>query len=590
MTDQAANDTRPGLQRRRTANRLVLRLARQGAPWVGVLTFTALALAAAETALPAVLGRAIDATVGHHAPRSWLMWLGLLLAGLVILDALDDLAAGATIARSTAWLRRTLVRHVLALEPRAVAAYGPGEVAGRLVGNASHAGRVAPDLVRTLANLIPPVGATVALALIDPWLCVTFLAGLPVLLLLVRRFVRDASDHAERYLDVQGRIAAYLSDAISGARTIAAAGTADREAKRVLRLLPELHRHGLGTWGAQQTISAQNALVVPLLEIAVLAVAGAELAHGRITLGQFLAAGQYVAMATSLSSLASFTARLVNIRAAAARAADILSEPAKRYGSTPLPPGRGQLELRGATLHAGGRALLDRVDLVVPAGAMAAIVGPSGAGKSLLAALAGRLVDPTDGEVRLDGTPLSELSRRELREAVGYGFATPTLIGETLLDAIRFGVRSPSEEEAIDAARAARADEFIERMPQRYRTRLREAPMSGGEVQRLGLARAFVHAGRVLILDDVAASLDTVTEHRIGEVLAGALAGRTRIVVAHRVSTAARADVVVWLDGGRLRAVAPHRLLWDDPDYRALFGPVADGELATEAAMAGAAR
>jgi ATP-binding cassette subfamily B protein len=95
--------------------------------------------------------------------------------------------------------------------------------------------------------------------------------------------------------------------------------------------------------------------------------------------------------------------------------------------------------------------------------------------------------------------------------------------------------------------------------------------MSGGEIQRLGLARTFAHARRVIVLDDVAASLDTVTEHHIGAVLTGALAGRTRIIVAHRASTAARADAVVWLQDGAVRACAAHARLWADREYRALF-------------------
>jgi ATP-binding cassette subfamily B protein len=571
MTGSATTDHSDVRQRRRSANRLILRLARHGAPWVALFGFTAFAIAAAELALPAVLGRAIDAAVGHRAPRSWLTWLGLLVAALVLLDAFDDLAAGATIARSTAWLRRTLVRHVLSVEPRAVARFGPGEVAARLVGNAAQAGRVAPDLVRAVANLFPAVGGTVALGLINPWLAVTFLAGLPVMLLLVRRFVAAASDHVERYLAVQGRIAAALSDAIGGARTIAAAATVDREATRVLAPLPELRRHGLGTWAAQRTISAQNALVVPLLEVAVLTVAGIELTHGRISVGQFVAAWQYVAMAANVSSVVAFTAQLVRIRAAAGRAVDIFSEAPRRYGSASVPPGGGQLEFSGVTVRAGDRVLLDGIDVVIPAGAMAAIVGPSGAGKSLMAALAGRIVDPTAGMVRLDAVVLAELTRVELRRAVGYAFASPALIGETVLEVISFGTYRPPPAAAIDAARAARADDFISRLPKRYRTPLREAPMSGGEAQRLALARAFAHAGRVLILDDVAASLDTVTEHDISEVLTSALAERTRIVVAHRASTAARADLVVWLEAGRLRAVGLHDELWSEPDYRSLF-------------------
>jgi ATP-binding cassette subfamily B protein len=107
--------------------------------------------------------------------------------------------------------------------------------------------------------------------------------------------------------------------------------------------------------------------------------------------------------------------------------------------------------------------------------------------------------------------------------------------------------------------------------------------MSGGERQRIGLARAFLNAGRVLILDDVAASLDTVTEHEISNVLSNELSDRTRLVVAHRASTAARADFVVWLQEGRVRAVRPHDELWSEATYRALFGELGDGGRASSA-------
>jgi ATP-binding cassette subfamily B protein len=180
-------------------------------------------------------------------------------------------------------------------------------------------------------------------------------------------------------------------------------------------------------------------------------------------------------------------------------------------------------------------------------------------------------MDPDSGQVLLDGVPLPELDPRELRSAVGYGFERPALIGDTLADAIAFGEHIPNQRELVAAARAARADDFIRRMPDGYRTKLADAPMSGGERQRIGLARAFVRTGRVLVLDDVAASLDTVTEHHIRQVLTGALADRTRLIVAHRASTAAHADLVVWLADGRVRCLGPHHELWKQPSYRAVF-------------------
>jgi ATP-binding cassette subfamily B protein len=305
----------------------------------------------------------------------------------------------------------------------------------------------------------------------------------------------------------------------------------------------------------------------------VIGVAGVLLARGQISAGEMLAAAQYVLLASSLNTLTGVVARITNSRAAAARLVEILGQEPVRYGSGGLPAGGGRIELRGVTVRSGDDVALDRVDLVVPAGALVAVVGRSGSGKSLLAALVGRLVDPDEGEVLLDGVPLRELGREELRRAVGYGFARPALFGETVADAIAFGVDRPAAARLEQAARAARADDFIRLLPETYATPLAQAPMSGGERQRLGLARTFAHAGRVVVLDDVAASLDTVTEHHISLVLTGALGDRTRLIVGHRASTVAQMDAVIWLDGGRVRAMAPHQELWQHREYRALFEP-----------------
>jgi ATP-binding cassette subfamily B protein len=126
------------------------------------------------------------------------------------------------------------------------------------------------------------------------------------------------------------------------------------------------------------------------------------------------------------------------------------------------------------------------------------------------------------------------------------------------------------DERVRAAARAARIDAVIERLPDGYDTGLAGTPLSGGEIQRLGLARA-LGAGRVLVLDDATSSLDTVTEHEVGRALLDAADRRTRVVVTHRAGTAARADLVAWLDHGRVRGYAAHRELWAEPEYRALL-------------------
>lgn len=557
----------------READRLLLRAGRRGGGWVVVVAVSALATSGIALAFPAVLAHAVDGIVTDGSAGRWLAWSALLVVLLVAGSALDVLASGVAVARSTAWLRRTVLRHVLALGMRPAARLGPGETATRLVANAAEAGRVAPAIVGVGASLTMGVGGTIALALIHPLLCAAFLVGIPLLLVIVRAFARDSSALTTHYLTVQGRIAERLTGAISGARTIAAAATFDREVDRSLAPLPELRRHGMALWHVNMRVTAQDVLLVAILEIAVIAVAGVLLASGQISAGEMLAAAQYVLLASSLNTLTGVVSQITNARAAAGRLIDILAQEPLRYGSSGLRAGGGRIELRGVTVRSGSERALDGVDLVVPPGALVAVVGRSGSGKSLLAALVGRLVDPDEGEVLLDGVPLREIDRHELRRAVGYGFARPALFGATIADAIAFGVDRPAGDQLEEAAQAARADDFIRLLPEGYATPLERAPMSGGETQRVGLARTFAHAGRVVVLDDVAASLDTVTEHHISRVIAGALGDRTRLIVGHRASTVARMDAVIWLDGGRVRAMAPHRELWQNPDYRALFEP-----------------
>lgn len=572
--------------RQRAPDRLVLKAARRSPGGLAVLALAAMAGAVAETAFPAVLGRAVDSVLDDGS-RAWLVWCGVLIALVVACDVADDLAGGVVTARATAWLRHRLTGHVVALGARGADRFPSGEVSSRLVGNAADAGGVAPNLVAAVAAVVPAIGATVALGLIDPWLCLTFLAGLPILVGMLRAFSRDASDKAARYLQVQGAMAGRLADALAGARTIAAAGTLRRESARVLADLPALHAHGLGMWRVEARVAAQDALLVPLIEILVLAVAGLRLADGRITPGELLATAQYVALGAGVGSAVSAVGQLARARAGAARVAEVLATEPPRYGDAVLPAGHGALELRGVTVVLDGRRALDRVDLVVPAATSMALVGHSGAGKSLLAAVAARLVDPDEGSVVLDGVVLSELDRDQLRREVTYGFERPVLIGRTVAEAIAFGPEGASMADVVEAAASAQADGFIRRLPSGYQTALADAPMSGGELQRVGLARVLAHAGRLVVLDDVAASLDTVTEHNIAEVLAGTLAGHTRLVVAHRAVTAARADVVAWLEAGRLRGLGPHGELWRHAEYRAVFGEPDHAETAEPAAASG---
>lgn len=542
-------------------------IARHAGPWLPVIGGASLVGTLGMLALPIVLGRAVDAIVSGVDSGLWLsLAAGLILLG-VLADLTDSFAGTACVAGTTAWLRDRLVRHVLAAGDPGRRGFDTGDLVGRVSGNAAEAAHAGPSAVTVGSALLPPVGSLVLLAYLDIWLAVAFLAGVALVGVVLRVFTRRTAAVITAYLTTQGQLAARLTESLAGARTIAAAGTLERERRRVLEPLPRLHEQGRRSWEVLASSAAQGAVAGPLVLVAVLATGGIALHDGRITPGELFAAAQYALLGAGLGSLTSVFARLARARAGVVRAGEVLDVAPFAHGHGALPPGPGRLELRGVTVRAGDATLLSGVDLEVPGGAAVAVVGRSGAGKSVLAALAARLRDPDEGEVLLDGVPLRSLSRGELRAAVGCAFERPVLVGATVAEAIRPGGRGVDVEAS---ARAVHAHEFVSRLPHGYHTPLASAPMSGGERQRLGLARAWP-AARLLVLDDATSSLDMVTEMRISRTLTEG-AGRTRLVVTHRRSTAARADLVVWLDGGRVRAVGPHAVLWTDPEYREVFG------------------
>jgi ATP-binding cassette subfamily B protein len=568
------------------SDRLLLRTARQGNWWLVLLGCASLALAAAEVLLPTAIGNAVDAAIakaadGEHTTAAWLVACAALVLVMVVSEGAILLASGTATARATAWLRVTLAGHVIARGP---ASSSTGDTVSRIVGGTADAGVAPASVVMAATAVIAPVASVVALGLISPWLVVAFIAGFPALAIVLRRFVRDSSDVSVAYQRAQGAIADRLLDALAGARTIAAAGTQDAERKRILIPLTDLRTQGDAAWRVQARAAAQGMVLVPVMQVVVLAVAGLQLAQHRILPGQLIAASQYAVLAVGVGGTFGQLNRLARARGGGRRVDGLLAQEPVTYGTSQLPRGTGDIRFRKVTVRRDRKAILRDLDLAIPGGLSVAIVGRSGTGKSTLARLAGRLADPDEGEVTLDGCDLRLVSRNALRTAVVYAFERPALFGETPRAAISFGAWQPTDADLLSAAAASTADTFLARLPGGMSASLDALTLSGGEVQRLGLARAFAHArrARLLILDDATSSLDTATEMQVSEAIARQMRDHTRLIVAHRAATAARADLVAWLDDGRIRALAPHSDLWAETEYRAIFGADAPTALAED--------
>jgi ATP-binding cassette subfamily B protein len=539
------------------ADRLLARVAGLDRPRLAAIVGTALVATAAGLLLPGALAAAVDSVVAGR--RSWpeVSWLLLVGGAEIAADVVGGILTTRVTATASAWLRRTVSDKLFSLGTRS--RFAEGDAISRLTGDCVGAGGI-------VTMLVISTGAVVLLALLDWRLALVFLGSIPFALLLARSHLRRTADDVLTYQRVSGELAARMVDAVAGLRTIAASGTADREAERVLRPLPKLTLAGQGLWRTQARMVWRAGLLTPAVEISVLAAAGFGVLTGRLSVGDVVATLGYVALGLGLVTQIPLLTMLSRARGCAERLVEVLDEPEPVSGKLPVLPGDGTIDLR----HIGVTGALAEIDLRIDGGTFLAVVGRSGAGKSALAGVLGGLITPDEGQVLLDGRPLERLRREELRAVIGYAFERPALLGATVADAVGYGTWA-GESAVRSACRTAQVEEVVVRLPDGYRTPLAETPLSGGEAQRLGLARAIVHNPRVLIFDDATASLDTVTEAAVERALAGALPGRTRVVVTHRAGTAARADLVVWLEEGRIRAVAPHAALWQEPGYRGVF-------------------
>ncbi|MFE6054234.1 ATP-binding cassette domain-containing protein [Kitasatospora sp. NPDC056446] len=554
--------------------RPVLALTRR---WSAVMAAAVATSTAATLALPAVLAHAVDAALSGAGTPGVLP----LAATLVLLagsEALGQYAGPRISADATARLRADAVRRVLAGSPLGAHRLPVGDVAARLTASAPQASLAAPAVVYSVAQLAMAAAASVALAVLAPTAALAFLGTAPLGYAVIRRQLRRTTRLGEGYQRAQADLAARLLDAVAGSRSIAAARAVDREVARVLRPVPELSRHGRELWDSQRRIAWCSALLAPVTQLAVLAAAGAAVAGGTLSVGGLLASLGYTGIGLGGFGAAQSLLDVSRARAGAARLAG-LPDPSARLpdgsapppGGRPLPPGDGSLDLRRVVVHGPGGPVLDRLDLAVPGGCWLAVVGADDAASSALAAVAAGLLDPDEGAVLLDGVPLRAVRPDELRTAVACAFADPALPGPTVGDAIGLGPAPVPAARIRRAARSARADPFVRRLPDGYRTPMDRAPFSGGERQRLGIARALVRDARLLVLDDATSSLDAATEALVLRALRRRAAGRTRLTVTRRAAVAAHADAVAWLCEGRVRAVATHEELSAVPAYRALF-------------------
>lgn len=468
--------------------------------------------------------------------------------------------------RMIADLRAQVFQRYLVLPSRFFAESASGDTLSRLSFQVEQIGQACTEGVKiwVLDSLII-IGLLGVMTWYSPQLTLSVLLAGPAIALVVRLVSKRYRAISRRIQTSVADVTQMGQDVILGEREIKIYGGQQDEAERFAKVNEHNRRQHLkvAATNAMSSALVQILAASSLALVVYLATRPGELE--RLTPGAFTAfMTAMLAILPSLKRLTSAQALIQRGLAAAESVFAILDESAEADLGTHAPARvRGEIRLDSVRLRYPGRDIdaIAGIDLHIAAGETVALVGRSGSGKSSLVALLARFLHPDSGQVRLDGVPLDQYQLACLRRQMALVSQQIVLFNDSVARNIAYGDLRHSSREAIEAAaRAAHAWEFIEELPQGLDTLIGErgAALSGGQRQRLAIARALLKNAPILILDEATSALDNTSERQVQQALKTAMAGRTTLVIAHRLSTVEQADRIVVMDEGRIVEQGSH--------------------------------
>ena len=416
-----------------------------------------------------------------------------------------------------------------------------------------------------LANSLTIIGVGTIMMLMNWKLALFAFIPAPVIVLLSKRLFPRLWSLFSRLFRKRGILTSLVNDTLTGFRVVKAFGKEDQEVERFIPVNQGLYAASLDARRLSVTVFPFLLFIMQLGGLIVWAFGGWRVVSGSLTFGTLMTFVGYLALLYGplqfMTMLVEWWTRCMN---AAQRIFEILdSKPEVRESpkSVRLPEMEGRLSLRDVTFsYEPNKPVLHSINLEVASGEMIGLVGHTGAGKSTLINLITRLYDVEEGEIRIDGVNIKDVSISDLRSQIGIVLQDTYLFTGTIAENIAYANPDAGLSKIIKAAKAANAHDFIVKQSDGYDTLLgkKGVDLSGGERQRIAIARALLRDPRILIFDEATSSVDTRTEQKIQQAIGRMIRGRTTIAIAHRLSTLRRADRLVVLEKGKVLEAGTH--------------------------------
>jgi ABC-type multidrug transport system fused ATPase/permease subunit len=518
---------------------------------------------AAKLVPPYLAGLVVDDVVQTGSTRKLvLIAIGLLVAIAIawLAETVETWLVGDVGQRALMDLRFRLVEHLQKLSMRYYDRASAGRVMARVTNDVESLNNVVSGGVNQLvSNVLLIVGTVAVLLLLDWRMALVAAFVFPLILLVTAGFQRVAGPAWRKASDAFAQVTTYMAEGLSGRAVVRAFGQEEHHLVGFERHNAETKARVMHSNSIWRTILPLVELIIALTIAAVIVYGAREAVGGGLEVGLIVSFTAYLRQA--LAPLPRLTTLMGDFQQAAAaldKLNEILAEPpdpGQLPGRRPAPALRGELAFEDIRFaYEDERWILRDVNVGIEAGQTVAFVGHSGSGKSTLIKLAVGFYGPQHGFVRYDGIDLAELDLGSVRRQVALVTQEPFLFAGSVAHNIAWARPGTTPDEARAAAEAVDALEVFERLPDGLDTEVGERGerLSGGQRQLVALARAIIVDPRILVLDEATSSIDVATEGRVQRGLARLLAGRTALVIAHRVSTIRGADRVVVLDGGRV--------------------------------------